>query len=174
MRYVLRIRTLKTLTMSLSNILQQVLKIETFRPGVTLIELLITISIVGVISAIAVPILKNLLPIYRLNQAAHTLVLDFQHARIKAISQNKNIRVLFDIKNDSYKMQYKDHGLWKDLVGESERNLSNVGVRLIAPNTNPVFSAQGFVSPTFTARIKNSRGKRAIRVSLCGRVKMVR
>ena len=101
-------------------------------------------------------------------------MLDFQHARIKAISQNKNIRVLFDIKNDSYKMQYKDHGLWKDLVGESERNLSNVGVRLIAPNTNPVFSAQGFVSPTFTARIKNSRGKRAIRVSLCGRVKMVR
>lgn len=101
-------------------------------------------------------------------------MLDFQYARTKAISQNKNIRVLFDIKNDSYKMQYNDYGIWKDLAGESERNLSNAGVYLIAPNTNPVFSAQGFVSPTFTARIKNSSGKRAIKVSLCGRVKVVR
>jgi hypothetical protein len=104
----------------------------------------------------------------------HTLVLDFQYARIKAISQNKNIRVLFDIKNDSYKMQYKDHGVWKDLARESARNLSNAGVCLIAPNTIPVFSAQGSVTPGFTTRLKNSRGKRAIRVSSCGRVKVIR
>lgn len=160
--------------MFLSNTLQKFSNIETFRSGLTLIELLITISIVGIISAIAVPILKDLLPIYRLNQAARTLVLDFQYARTKAISQNKKIKVLFDIKNDSYKMQYNDHGIWKDLAGESERNLSNAGVCLIAANNNPVFSAQGLVTPTVTAQIKNSRGKRAIKVSICGRVKVVR
>jgi prepilin-type N-terminal cleavage/methylation domain-containing protein len=160
--------------MSLSNNLAKVSYIETFCHGLTLVELLITISVVGVISAIAVPILKDILPIYRLNQVTHTLVLDLQYARTKAISQNKNIRVLFDIKNDSYQMQYKDHGVWKELSGESARNLSSAGVSLIAPDIIPVFSAQGSVTPTFTARIKNSRGKRVIKVSSCGRVRVIR
>ena len=163
--------------MFLSNILQKFSSTETFRHGLTLVELLITISIVGVISAIAVPILKDFLPIYRLNQAARTLVLDFQYARTRAISQNKKIRVLFDIKNNAYRMQchdHHDHDEWKDLAGAPERDLSNAGVRLIAPNTNPVFSAQGFVSGMVTAQIKNSRGTRAITVSMSGRVKVLR
>lgn len=156
------------------NILQKLSNVEISRSGVTLIELLITISIVGVISAIAVPILKDLLPIYRLNHAAQTLVLDLQYARTTAIAQNKKIKVVFDVKNDSYKMQYNDQGVWKDLAGESERHLRNAGVCLIAANNNPVFSAQGLVTPTVTARIKNSRGKREIKVSISGRVKMIR
>ena len=160
--------------MFLSNIFKKCSRTETFRSGLTLIELLITISIVGIISAIAVPILRDFLPIYRLNQAARILVVDFQYARTRAISHNKKIRVLFDIENNSYKMQCHDHNEWKDLAGEPERNLGNAGVCLTAANKNPVFSPQGLVGGMVTAQIKNSRGTRAITVSMSGRVKVLR
>lgn len=142
--------------------------------GFTLIEVLIAIAIVGIISAVAVPVLQNLLPIYRLNSAAGALVSDLQYAKMKAVSQKRNIKVLFNIENNSYKMQYKDHSIWTDLTGASERNLSNAGICLAAASNNPVFSARGMVSPTATVQIRNSNGTREIKVSLCGRIKVVR
>jgi len=142
--------------------------------GFTLIELIIAIAIVGIISAIAVPLLQNFLPIYRLNAATGALVSDLQYAKMKAVSQKRNIKVLFNIENNSYKMQYKDHGIWTDLAGASARSLSNAGVCLAAANNNPVFSARGMVSPTATVQIRNSNGTREIKISLCGRIKVVR
>lgn len=164
----------KTFKMSLPNILQRASNIKTPCAGFTLIELLIAVSIVGIISAIAVPVLQNLLPIYHLNSAAGALVSDLQYAKMKAVSQKRNIKVLFNIENNSYKMQYKDHGAWNDLAGESERSLSNSGVSLIAANNDPVFTAKGLVSPTATAQIRNSNGTREIKISLCGRIKVIR
>ncbi len=164
----------KTFKMSLPNISQRASNIKTPSLGFTLIDLLIAISIVGIVSAIAVPLLDNILPIYRLNHATRALVSDLQYAKMKAVSQKRNIKVLFDIKNNSYKMQYKDQGIWTDLTGESARSLSNAGVYLAAASNNPVFSAQGLVCPTATAQIRNSRGAREIKISICGRIKVVR
>lgn len=160
--------------MSLPNILRKASSVDNPGSGFTLIELLIAISIVGIISAIAVPVLNNLLPLYRLNSVALALVSDLQYAKIKAVSQNKKIRVLFNTDANSYKMQWSNNGSWTDLAGESERNLNNAGVYLSAANNNPVFTAQGLVSSAATARITNSKGTREIKISLCGRIKVVR
>ena len=64
--------------------------------GFTLIELMIGISIISILTAIAVPAVINWLPTYRLNAASRDLYSNLQKARLQAVKENKVIRVRFD------------------------------------------------------------------------------
>jgi type IV fimbrial biogenesis protein FimT len=61
--------------------------------GVTLMELIIVIAIVGVMAAIAAPSLAGFLNQTRLNSVVSLLSNDMQAARSEAIKQNKRIMV---------------------------------------------------------------------------------
>jgi prepilin-type N-terminal cleavage/methylation domain-containing protein len=63
--------------------------------GVTLVELLIGIMVMGIVAAITVPQLPGLLQPYRLNGAARLVSLDLQQARMLAIKEGTPIRVDF-------------------------------------------------------------------------------
>jgi prepilin-type N-terminal cleavage/methylation domain-containing protein len=63
--------------------------------GVTLVELLIGIMIMGIVAAVAVPQLPGLLRPYRLNGAARLVSLDLQQARMLAIKEGTTIMVHF-------------------------------------------------------------------------------
>ena len=64
--------------------------------GFTLIELMIVISIISILTAIAVPAVMNWLPTYRLNAAARDLYSNLQKARLQAVKENNNIPIRFD------------------------------------------------------------------------------
>lgn len=63
--------------------------------GFSMIELMTTIAIIGILSGIAIPSLINLAPNYRLKAAVRELYSDMQNARIEAIKTNFNATILF-------------------------------------------------------------------------------
>ena len=77
--------------------------------GFTLMELMITIAILAVMSAIAIPNLISWFPQYRLNVAAREMVSTIQMARLKAIRGNTDIVVAINSGNDTVTV-FQDDG----------------------------------------------------------------
>jgi len=64
--------------------------------GMTMIELLWIIAILGILASLAIPTFAAWLPNYRLKRAARDLYSNFQLTKMGAVKQNKNWAVVFD------------------------------------------------------------------------------
>ena len=69
---------------------------EKFLSGFTLIEVLMTIVVLAILAAVAVPGFSVWLPKYRLKAAARDMVSNFQLAKMGAIKNNRAWAVVFD------------------------------------------------------------------------------
>ena len=72
--------------------------------GVSLIEIVVVIAIVGILSAIAVPNVIGWRAARKLDGAARNFMADMELARIKAIREAEDISVVFDVAGESYQM----------------------------------------------------------------------
>ena len=70
--------------------------------GFTLLELMVTIGIVGIVTAIAVPNFFEWLPDYHLKKVARDLYSDMQFSKINAMKQNRDWAIVFDAGNKKY------------------------------------------------------------------------
>ena len=70
--------------------------------GFTLVELMITIGVVAILSAIAVPNFISWIPKYRLKAAASELFSNMQLARMTAVKENTTCTVTFSQGPDRY------------------------------------------------------------------------
>lgn len=61
--------------------------------GFTLVELMLVVAFIGTMSAVALPVMKDMTASIKLNEAARLVEREFQDARIKAVSSNRVLRV---------------------------------------------------------------------------------
>jgi prepilin-type N-terminal cleavage/methylation domain-containing protein len=74
------------------------------RRGLTIIELVVVMCILGVMVLIAIPNIGRWLPRYRLRSAARDVASNIQLARLGAIKDNREWAVLFDTAGQSYRV----------------------------------------------------------------------
>jgi prepilin-type N-terminal cleavage/methylation domain-containing protein len=73
--------------------------------GLTLVELLLTIAVLGVLAAILIPQLSGDLP-ERLSAAAQVVASDLDYARSLAVANNSTYRLVFDPANNRYQLRH--------------------------------------------------------------------
>jgi prepilin-type N-terminal cleavage/methylation domain-containing protein len=76
--------------------------------GLTLIEVLVAVVILGIAAAIAAPNVSYWMENYTIRTAGRQLVSDLQLAKMKAISQGVQHRVSFDVAGKSYIIEKGD------------------------------------------------------------------
>ena len=70
--------------------------------GFTLVDMLLTVALIGTMAAIAVPSLKNVIDSQRLGMEARSVEREIQLARLSAVSTNRPIRVRFNCPSAGY------------------------------------------------------------------------
>src|SRR3954467_3504147 len=75
------------------------------RTALTLVELLLTIAVLGILAAILIPQLTGDLP-ERLTAGAQVVAADLDYARSLAVANNSPYRVTFDPANNLYSLRH--------------------------------------------------------------------
>jgi type IV fimbrial biogenesis protein FimT len=127
--------------------------------GFTLIEVLTSIVIAGILIAIALPAFSKLLPSIRLSSAARQIATDLQLAKMRAISRHTSQTVTFTVSSASY------------TFGTDTRSLSTLypGTSISSVSANPTFTTTGTANAV-TITISNNGKTKQIAVTAIGRV----
>lgn len=142
------------------------------RRGFTLIELALAISVVGLVTAIAIPPLMSRLDAVTTDTAARRLVSAHFRARMEAILRNRIVLLL--VRSDSVVISAVQSGdtavVWREAGPAAE------GVQLAGPARRLIFSPVGITMGVSNATFRLSRGAAAREVvaSRLGRVRIVR
>jgi len=81
--------------------------------GFTLLEVIIALMLFGVLVAILTFQLRPLLAQAHLHDAARQMVANLQYVRMKAVSQNRRLRVTFRSPSQDYVVDKDEDGVWQ-------------------------------------------------------------
>jgi type IV fimbrial biogenesis protein FimT len=139
--------------------------------GFTIVELLITLALLGIVTAIAIPSLRGWIDNMTLKDASRTISSSFYDTRARAISESRTYTITYNTNPPyTYTIAAPAVGLLP-LVNEI-RNLSEFrGVRITGiPAGQITIQSRGIVSPAGTVVLTNGRNSTGtINVLITGR-----
>ena len=74
------------------------------KKGFTLLETMVTVGILAILLAIAIPGISTFLPSYRLKRAVQDLYSNMQSAKMEAVRTNSDFTIEFDAPHNLYKL----------------------------------------------------------------------
>ena len=92
--------------------------------GFTLVEIIITVFLIGIVGSVAVTSAVNILPRMRIDRASSRLAFQLQQARSEAIARNQNIFINLDSTANTLT-------IWVDRNRDGERDADEVRVILL-------------------------------------------
>jgi type IV fimbrial biogenesis protein FimT len=128
--------------------------------GFSLIEVLITLGILVIVAAIAVPQMGRMLESYRLNGAARLVWSDMQNAKMTAVRENRSITVNF--RSTSYDFVRNGAVIFT-------RNLANDYPGVTVSGGNITFNSRGTANP-ITITVSLAGRTRSFSIAWTGRI----
>jgi prepilin-type N-terminal cleavage/methylation domain-containing protein len=134
--------------------------------GFSLIEVVISIAILGIFIALLSHSFTNQAPKYQLKKATWEIYSRLNYARYKAIYRGMKYKVSFE--SNSYVLEkFDEHKAeWR-----TEQRSFLDGVTITA-NNSPIFHPRGTVSNLASITVENSRGQYKISIAISGRIKV--
>lgn len=141
-----------------------------FKKGLTLIELLITISIIGILVGATVPTLSKYIPGISLNGAAKTLVATLREAQEKTITEQKPYLVRFNTSSSPpYYELIRLNNTLEELQRKTELNTSEtISLADTITNNQIIFSPDGGPSSNGDITLSNGTANKIVDVSPAG------
>ena len=145
------------------------------RKGVTLIELVVVLVIIGIGAILIAPNISAWLPNYKLRSAARDIVSTMRTAQTKAVSRNLDYKVSFTQNADgsgSYILQYNTGGNWVS-EGIIQQIPSGITIDSITfPGNNAQFN-NNYTASSGSITLKNNKAKKTISVTTStGKIKI--
>jgi type IV fimbrial biogenesis protein FimT len=129
--------------------------------------------IIGVLAGTALPVYIGMGPSIRLSGATRQIMGDLMWARMQAVSQNNEFKILF---LDDHQYQILDDNNNNGNI-DADESLITKNIRdkyndiTINSNNDPIFYPLGNAAPTATVTINNSIGTKTVTIAITGRVK---
>jgi prepilin-type N-terminal cleavage/methylation domain-containing protein len=138
--------------------------------GISLIETVLVLAVLGILSGIALPHLAGILDSIEVEAAASQIVAAHQRARIMAMTRSQVLVLRLEESRLVIQRRGEPTPLW------SEDGPSARGVVLSGPTRELIFSPDGLTLGVSNATLPLARGAahRAVIVSRLGRVRIVR
>jgi prepilin-type N-terminal cleavage/methylation domain-containing protein len=138
------------------------------RRGFTLLEVIISLSILAFLAYMASTSFLNLAPKYRLQKAVWEINSRLNFVRYKALF--RGVKARMKVYSSGYAIEIYDE---KEKKWKLEEKHFLEGVRLQS-NNNPSFHPRGTVSGMASISISNSWGRYKITLAISGRVKITK
>ncbi|MGQ9570330.1 MAG: pilus assembly FimT family protein [Thermodesulfovibrionales bacterium] len=94
------------------------------KSGVTLLEVIIVIAIIGILTVLGIPEISRFSADYRVRSSATELMQNMRIARAMAIKENRRYLIVFDIENQRYLIGFDGNDLDGDGIPEGDGNLT--------------------------------------------------
>lgn len=143
--------------------------------GFTIIEIVIVMVVITILAAVSIPVYIGMKPVIRLSGATRQMMEDLMWARMQAINQNNEFRIIYD-NNHQYCILDDDNNNGVINAGESliTKDIHNQYDDVIYSSSNIndlIFYPRGNAANLTTLTLCNKSGTKAVSVAITGRVK---